>query len=405
MSPAAVVVAPTRRLLARVSVVPQPLRVFVWSRLLVWAVAAYGWLWIVPRVTPPPTKDLGYVTEVWSRWDAGWFLGIAQSGYHSATDGRPAFFPLYPLLVGLVGRALDGYYLTAAIVVSLACCAGSFLLLHRLARGRFGPEVANRSVLFLALFPMSLFLQAPYSESLFLLCCLAAFAFAEREQWTLAGTLTGLALLTRPSGVALFCAIVVCAWRSRQRLHALASLLIAPVLFGLYPAWLDWKTGDAFAFVHAEAFWNRHLAPAGPLSGLWQGAQAAWAGIEQLATGSQTHVYWRGGVGSDALHGAAHNLENFAFLLVFLALAVVAWRRLGAAYGLFAVLALALPLSTPGSRWPLQSMPRFCLTVFPAFVALALLANTSRRRTLVVSLSAVLLGVAITEWTLAQWVS
>ena len=44
--------------------------------------------------------------------------------------------------------------------------------------------------------------------------------------------------------------------------------------------------------------------------------------------------------------------------MLFVPLTVVAWRRFGAPYGLFAMLSLALPLSYPSSRWPLLSLPR-----------------------------------------------
>ena len=58
-------------------------------------------------------------------------------------------------------------------------------------------------------------------------------------------------------------------------------------------------------------------------------------------------------------------------LVLFALLTVIAWRRFGAPYGLFAALSLAIPLSVPSERWPLLSLPRFGLTIFPLFLALA----------------------------------
>jgi dolichyl-phosphate-mannose-protein mannosyltransferase len=361
-------------------------------------------MWFLPRApNPPNSHDLGYATQVWSRWDSGWFVAIAAHGYHAVSDA--AFYPLYPLLVGGVGRLLDGYYVSAGLVVSLVCCAASFVLLHRLARARVGDDGADLTVLYVAVFPMSLFLQAVYNESLFLALALAAFVLAERDSWIGVGVATGLALLTRPTGVALLAAMALFAWRSASRRRAVAGLCLAPFLFAFYPAWLSWKVKDAFAFDHAEAAWHRHLSHAGPLGGLWQGIRSGFDAFEQVITGSTTHVYWPGGIGSDALHGAMLNLEDLGFTLVFLALAVVAWRRFGAPYGLFALLALALPLSAPSARWPLESMPRFCLVVFPAFMALASLTRSAVRQRAVVAVSAIFLGVAVFEWSVQQWVS
>ena len=62
-------------------------------------------------------------------------------------------------------------------------------------------------------------------------------------------------------------------------------------------------------------------------------------------------------------------------------------------------------MSVPSERWPLLSMPRFGLAVFPFFLALASLGRNPRVHTAILTVSAVLLGVAVTQWALGQWVS
>ena len=74
--------------------------------------------------------DLGYFTDVWARWDSDFFLRIAQNGYD---DASAAFHPLYPALIAALGRVFFGHYVLAGLVISLLCCLGSFVLLHRLA--------------------------------------------------------------------------------------------------------------------------------------------------------------------------------------------------------------------------------------------------------------------------------
>jgi hypothetical protein len=106
------------------------------------------------------------------------------------------------------------------------------------------------------------------------------------------------------------------------------------------------------------------------------------------------------------MHAAAENVQAFAFLALFIALTVVAWRRLGAAYGVFAAVSLVIPLSYPSSRWPLLSLPRFGLVIFPLFLALAALtADRPRLHTAVVACSSAFLGVAVVQWALWQWVA
>ena len=278
---------------------------------------------------------------------------------------------------------------------------------HRVAETRVGAEGARRAVLYLAVFPMSLFLIAIYSESLFLLLAVAAFMLAERGRWLPAWGVTGLAILTRIAGVALLPALALMAWRSPDRRRALAGLVLPFVLFAAYPADLAASTGDAWAFVRSQGHWNRHLSYAGPLGGIWQGLQGGWAAIEQFASGSHTHNYWPQVAikDSDPMRTAAINLGALLFLVLFLWLSVVAWRRLGTAYGLYCLTSLAIPLSVPSSRWPLYSMPRFGLVAFPIFLALAVVGGRPRLHTAILATSAILLGVAVSQWALWQWVA
>jgi predicted membrane-bound dolichyl-phosphate-mannose-protein mannosyltransferase len=224
---------------------------------------------------------------------------------------------------------------------------------------------------------MALFLQAVYSESLFLLLTLTAFLLAERNRFAAAGLVAGLAILTRASGLALLPALALLAWRHRDRGRALAGVALAVPVAAIYPLVLWQQLGDPWAFSDAQDRWHRHLSWAGPFGGIWNGLVAGWRGLEQFVVGHGTHVS-----GANPMHAAAENVQALLFLALFLALTVVAWRRFGAPYGLFAAVSLAIPLAYPSSRWPLLSLPRFGLVVFPLF-----------------------LGVAVVQWALWQWVA
>jgi hypothetical protein len=377
---------------------------FVWSRAAIWLAAAFAFLWFEPNRHPragiwdrPIMHDSGWFTDLWARWDSRFFLEIAEHGYDHA---RAAFPPLYPATLYVVGPVFGGHYVIAGIAVSLAAALGSFRLLHRLAEERLGTDGARRAVVYLAVFPMSLFLQAVYSESLYLLCTLAAFALAERRRYLPAGVVAGLAILTRSVGIALVPSLVLLAWRERRRSRALLQLAAALPVAAAYPLVLWAQLGHPFAFKGAEDEWHRHLSPAGPLGGLWHGLVAGWNGLRQVVTGHGTEIS-----GAAPMHAASVNLEGVVFLALFACLAVIAWRRFGAPYGLYAALALAIPLSVPSSRWPLLSLPRFGLVVFPFFLALAAVGGRPRLHTAIVAVSSILLGVAVVQWALWQWVS
>jgi hypothetical protein len=379
--------------------------IYLWSRAAIWAAAIFALFFFEPNRHPDADRwdtarmhDLGYVTDIWARWDSDFFLRIAADGYDEASA---AFHPLYPGLLAVLGRIFFGHYVLAGVVVSLLAALGSFVLLHRIAEERLGAEGARRTVLYLAVFPMTLFLQAVYSESLFLLLVLAAFALAERGRFASAGLVAGLAILTRAAGLALLPALALLAWRNRERLRALLGVALAVPVAAVYPLVLWQQVGDPWAFADAQDRWHRSFSVAGPLGGLWEGLVAGWHGLEQFVVGHGTNVS-----GVSPMHAAAENVQALAFLVLFVVLAVVAWRRFGAAYGLFAAVSLAIPLSYPSSRWPLLSLPRFGLVIFPLFLALAALtAGRPRIHTAVVACSALLLGVAVVQWALWQWVA
>jgi hypothetical protein len=386
-----------------------PLQTFLWSRFVIWAGALFVWFEFDPHVgsyasrldVPRLTDDLGAVTDVWARWDSVPYLQIAEHGY-GGEKGSPAFYPLYPWIVGGLGRVLGGHFVLAGILVSLIATLAAFVLLYRLAAARFDESTAARAVVYLAVFPAALFLQAVYAESLFLALALGAFLYAERGRWPAVGVLAGLALLTRPTAIALAPPLALLAWRSEIRVRAFGSLLIAPVLFLAFPIVLHAQLGSATAFIHAERFWHRSVSPFGPLSGIWHALRAAWAGVLQLTIGSPEHWYW---TPVNPARTAVLNLEYLAYLVVFCVLAVVAWRRLGAAYGLFAVTSLAIPLTAPSDLYPLLSLPRMGLTIFPLFLALATLTRRERVHSAVVGVSATLLGLSVAGWVTWQWVS
>ena len=390
------------------------LGIWLWSRAAIWATALFALYTFRPNRNPlayrwddPLLHDLGAFTDVWARWDSAWFVRIAAYGYSSPSHADTAFYPLYPLTIAGLGRILGDHYVLAGLLISLAASLGAFFLLHRLAEERLGVDGARRTVLYLAVFPMSLFLVAVYSESLFLLLAVAAFLLAERGRWLPAWTVAGLAILTRIAGVALLPALALLAWRSPERKRALVGIVVPAALFSIYPIVLAAWRGDGWAFLHSQGLWHRHFSYAGPLGGIWDGLRSVWAGVEQLASGSHTHAYWTpvSVNDSDPMRTAFINLSAFAFLLLFVWLSVVAWRRFGPVYGLYCLVSLAIPLSAPSSRWPLLSMPRFGLAVFPIFLALAVIGGRPRVHTAILAVSGMLLGVAVSQWALWQWVA
>lgn len=389
-----------------------PLEAFFWTRVLIWLGTLLAYLVFEAQYAQPlhtggaedvVEHDVGWAVDVWGRWDSGWFLHIAQHGYTDPGHST-AFFPLYPLLVRGVGWFLLGHYLLAGVIVSLIASAAAFVVIWNLAGELVGEESARRALLYLALFPTTLFLLAVYSESLYLLLSASAFLYAARGRWTHAGVATGLAALTRVSGVMLLPALALLAWRSTRRRGALARLAVAVPIIALWPLYLGLEYNRPFVFLSAQrAGWDRRLSDAGPLGGAWDALVEGWRGIRQLVAGSG-HDYFPS-TEHGAMYGAGLNLEQLAYAILLLGLGVIVWRRLGAAYGVFVLASLALPLSDPLPGSPLLSMPRFALGVFPVFLALGLLGERPRLNTGILATCGVLLGINLARWVLWIWVA
>jgi hypothetical protein len=131
---------------------------------------------------------------------------------------------------------------------------------------------------------------------------------------------------------------------------------------------------------------------------------AAWDGVRQLFSGSREHVYFATAAG-DPFVVAAHNIGNFAFLGFAAAAVIGAFRRLPLAYGAWALLAVAAPLSYPVGPEPLASLPRYLAVVFPLHMWLAAWAGDRGWQRPVAVVSGVLLAALTVPFAAWEWVA
>ena len=102
-------------------------------------------------------------------------LGVVSSTSRGTATGTSragaaniAFFPVYPLLMRYVGRALRpaaGDLYLGGIVVSWVAFALAMVVLYRLARLDLPRRRAERAVLLTAIFPFAFFYGVVYTES------------------------------------------------------------------------------------------------------------------------------------------------------------------------------------------------------------------------------------------------
>jgi Mannosyltransferase (PIG-V) len=385
------------------------------SRLLVWvaAVAAVLLFGLSDRaedfdpagLTTPYGATGDALAAPLGRWDSVWFMAIASDGYGGGA--REAFFPLYPLLVRIAGAPL-GSALIGGALASTVLLGVALVLLHRLVGLDHGRAVARNAVLVTALFPMSFFFSAVYSESLFLALSIGAVYAARRERWAWAGALGLLAATTRSAGVLLLVPLaMIYLWDTgRPSLRTMRPLRPDALWLALVPLGLLAYCGllaigghDPLAPFQAQEVWFRSFA--GPFGGVWDGVVAGVQGARQLLSGARDPVYFTA-AGGDPFVVARHNVELLVWLGLTLAAVAGVLRRLPAAYGAYVVAALALPLSYPVGPQPLMSLPRFVAVLFPLAIWLALwMTGRPGRERLVLGAFAV--GLAVYSAIFATW--
>ena len=135
------------------------------------AVAAVGLLAVFlvgySQGAPPFSVSKNELINLPARWDAGWYLTIAQVGYRwdrrSRGQQNIAFFPAYPMLMRVGGRLLGGstgQVVLAGVLISYAAFLGGLLYLFKLARGHpalASSDRARAAVLLLGSYPFAVF--------------------------------------------------------------------------------------------------------------------------------------------------------------------------------------------------------------------------------------------------------
>jgi hypothetical protein len=137
------------------------------------------------------------LAHLFVRWDAGWYVGIAKSGYTPAASH--AFFPAYPLLIR-IGSPLLGYSGAALAVSWIGAVVATWGVLD--VAGRFASrQSAWAGAMFLAWNPVSIFFIAAYPEGVLIAAMVWSLRFSLDKRWWPAAGLAGFASCVMPVGV------------------------------------------------------------------------------------------------------------------------------------------------------------------------------------------------------------
>lgn len=291
----------------------------------------------------------------WMSWDGGFYRLIAEQGYAASSHESLRFFPLYPLLARWLSIPLLGNTDLALLVIAKVSVVFAAIGIVRAVRAEGGsPRVARCAVWMFVLFPGAFVLSWGYAEALFValaVWCILALR-ARRFGWAvLLGVAAGLC---RPIGIALAAAALVEVARDRSGLRAkdwalrVAAVAAAPLGSLAFLAYSGARgTGFWSPFTIQDAF--RH--PQDPVTRI-------------LALPGDVF-------GPDAFTTGLHA----PFVIAFLVVLVLTFRRLPASYGLFAAVVLAAALGADN----LNSIERYAMSAFPLAITTAFIVTTDER--------------------------
>lgn len=270
-----------------------------------------------------------------ANFDGVHYQNISFAGY--IAPFQTAFFPLYPLLVKILGF-LVGNHLISALLISALSLLGAASVLQRL-------KVPLKAFLLLLAYPFAFFLAAGYTESLFLFLALASLLAFKEKRYFLCGILGLLCSLTKFYGIFLFAYFAIEYFLqnpvSLKKVKPVLPLLLIPLGLGLYMLWLQLTYNDPLKFIHALSLWQKS-EPTFPLQTLFRYAKI----LTTVSPG--LWIYW---------------VALMELVSVLVGLLGLLWMFRKKWWGPFIYVALGLLL--PLSTGTLQSLPRYLLAMFP----------------------------------------
>ncbi|MEW6407953.1 MAG: mannosyltransferase family protein [Patescibacteria group bacterium] len=303
-----------------------------------------------------PTHSL---LALWARWDSGFYLEIAKSGYFfDQAKGfyNTIFFPLYPMLIGAFSFIFNNSLVSSGIILSFIFTILACIFLYKLARLDLEDETAKRSIFYFLIFPAAIFLAAVYNESLFVFLACASFYFARKNKWLIAGAFGFFAALTRPQGILLLPVLFLEYLEQREfslkklRLNIL-NLLWIPAGLITFMYYLHKKFGNAFLFFTQQSLFDRQT-------------NLFFSNLLQTLKKYLTGFFFPH---QDFFPEYLNRDIEFIFFAAFLILAIWIFFSFRMSYGFYILLGLLFPLLTG----ILTSIQRYTILLFPVFIFLA----------------------------------
>jgi Gpi18-like mannosyltransferase len=299
------------------------------------------------------------IIDVFKKNDTYWYEKISLEGYPSIRHSKEigfhdgpifnqsawAFFPFYPILITIIknitGLNIDSSLLAISIIFSLLL----FVLFYFFTLELYGSSSeALFFVLLLITMPFHYYFSVFYTESIFLLLIIVNFYAVLIRKYLIMFLMIIPLVLIRPNGIIILIPLYLFMLEhegllkrykfnfkgifSKKNIKLSFYFVSGPIAFVAYAIYQYYMTGEFFAFNIAQKGWYRDFM------------------FPFLA-------FFR--------HGDMATQFNSVYTILFVLLALIAWKKLPLSFNILIWLSVLLPLAS-GS---VMSMPRFISVIFP----------------------------------------
>ncbi|MGI6092138.1 MAG: hypothetical protein GX348_06390 [Veillonellaceae bacterium] len=299
-----------------------------------------------------PINPAGVIDKL-IKWDAHWYTYIVDYGYDKQSI---VFFPALVIFIKLLTLLNISTPLAGLIVCNIFSLL-SFWAMGAVLRLDFSEKKTFLALLAYSIMPTSFFLNSIYTEPLFITFALTCVYFARQKKWWLSGIFAALATLTRNIGIVLVIFLYIELRNSNSRRSKLPLILPPFALLGfmLYNFLL---TGDMLAFYHTQQLWGRQFGL--PWSSFANNISIIFAGWPLVEPGTI--------------------IDSFIVTLALAALLFLTFSpnyKIRFSYLIVGWLWFLIPLFSTSPYFPLYSLARFVLVIFPLYIFLAQTSKTA----------------------------
>jgi hypothetical protein len=363
--------------------------VFISTRLGVLVIGFFGIVLLGYAPGTPPWRIYeNDFANLPARWDTGWYVGIAESGYRwdpAIANGMQniAFFPAMPVASYWLSLLIGRHTAWAMVLISLASFLLALSYLFRFAREKVGDDAAAAAVACIAAYPFAVFFSAAYTEGLFLLTIIAACYHFERDELRAAACWGLLAGLCRPNGCLLSVVLALIAIRDFRTtpLQVIGRRIAVAAMPGIglviFSAYIYQLTGNPLEWAHNHAAYGRVYKSV----------------IAQIAERAEF-------IGANSFYNYLRDLPldffNVVPILFAIAAIVPIYRLLGVPYAAMIAINVALPVLMGGAL----SMGRVTSVLFPLFIWLGVAIPRAQRNgwLLAFAMAQALFAIAFFTW-------